>query len=807
MEKKLRHINSVLYALRKIHRMIIAEKNRDRLIQGICDSLAGTSCYYSAWMVMLGRAGEYTQSTMSGPGEEFQSLQGQLKKNQAVPCLQKALARIDVVLTKDPPAACYGCPLAGQYGANAAMTVRLKYKDRIYGALSVSVSEESVENPEEYDLLQDIAEDIAFALHNMKVEEAHRRSEEALKKSEKKYLTLVENINEVLYTVDEKGIITYVSPCVEVLGGYAPSELIGRSFLDFVYKEDMPGRIEQFQKAVSGANETSEYRYVAKSGDLHWAKTSGRAIIEKGQVVGVQGVLTDITDLKRAEKELKESEQRHKTLFQVTPAATAIIENDMTISMVNDQFERLSRYSREEIEGKKKWTEFVAPNDLEKMRRYHEQRRGGSDSAPGEYEFRFIDRNKDVKNIALNVAVIPETGKSIAALVDITGMKQAEKRLQQTQKRESIGTLAGGIAHDFNNILAGMLGYTQLAMLTLPKGSQLYNNLENIIRAGRRGRDLIKQILSFSRNQTTRTEPILVRPVIKEIVKLLQATLPATIEIRQNLKSDQEYVMADATKIHQVLINLCTNAGYAMQENGGILELQTDLLEIESRAAGFDFNIAPGKYLKITVSDTGCGIDPEILDKVFEPYFTTKPHGQGSGLGLAVARGIVTGYKGSITVYSEKGKGSTFNVCLPVVEKGKTRIERSESVAGQGHGRILFVDDEVTLVDTGRQILEHFGYDVTGLTSSIKALDLFRKQPDAFDLVIADMTMPGMTGSNLAREIMRIRPGFPVVICSGFSEQLMSQSLKDIGVRAIMMKPLLDNELVSVIESILSNKK
>jgi len=798
MEKQIRHINSVLYALRKIHRMIIAGKNRDRLIQGICDSLAGISGYYSSWMVMLNRAGKYTQSTMSGLGEEFQSLQGQLKKNQAVPCLQKALARIDVVLTKNPSAACDGCPLAEQYGANAAMTVRLKHKDRIYGVLSVSVSEESVENPEEYDLLQDIAVDIAFALHNMEVEEA-------LKKSEKKYLTFVENINEVLYTVDEKGMIKYVSPCVEILGGYAPSELIGKSFMDFVYKEDVSGREKQFQKTVSGVNQSSEYRFVTKSGTVLWVKTSGRAIFEKGQVVGVQGVLTDITNLKCAEKELKESEQRHKTLFQVTPAATVIIENDMTLSMVNAQFERLSGYSREEIEGKKKWTEFVAPDDLEKMRGYHEQRRGDSDSAPGEYEFRFIDRNKDVKNIALNVAVIPETGKSIAALVDITGMKQVEKRLQQTQKRESIGTLAGGIAHDFNNILAGMLGYTQLAMLTLPKGSELYNNLENIIRAGRRGRDLIKQILSFSRNQTARTEPILVRPVIKEIVKLLRATLPSTIEIRQNLESDQEYVMADATKIHQVLINLCTNAGYAMQENGGILELKADLLEIESGAAGFDFNIAPGKYLKITVSDTGCGIDPEILDKVFEPYFTTKPHGQGSGLGLAVARGIATGYKGAITVYSEKGKGSTFNVCLPVVEKDKARIERSESVAGPGHGRILFVDDEATLVDTGRQILEHFGYDVTGLTSSIKALDLFRKQPDAFDLVIADMTMPGMTGSNLAREIMRIRPGFPVMICSGFSEQLTSQSLKDIGVRAIMMKPLLDNELVSVIESILSS--
>ncbi len=685
MENKLRHINFVLHALRKIHRLIIVEKNRDRLIQGICDNLAVTSGYCCVWMVLVDSAGRYMNSTGSGLGEEFRSLCTLLKKNQFVPCAQKALARGDVVLTKSSRTACDTCPLAGHYGTHAAMTVRMKHKDRIYGVLTVTVSGESTDNPEEYGLLQEIAEDIAFALHNLDMEEAHRFSEEALEKSEQKYLALVENISEVLYAVDKKGMITYVSPYVKVLGGYAPSELIGKSFVDFVYQEDIPGRIEQFQKTVSGVNESSEYRFVTKSGAVLWVKTSGRAVFEKDQVVGVQGALTDITDLKRAEKKLKASEQIYKTLFQVTPAATAIIENDMTLSMVNAQFERLCGYSREEIEGKKKWVEFVLPKDLERMREYHGQRRGDPDSAPGEYEFRFIDRHKDVKNIALNVAVIPETGKSIAALVDITRMKQVEKRLRQAQKLESIGTLAGGIAHDFNNILAGMLGYAQLAMLGLPKSSQVHTNLENIIGAGRRGRDLIKQILSFSLYETTRTEPVLVRPIIKEIVKLLGATLSSTIEIRQILKGDQEYVMADATKIHQILTNLCTNAGYAMQENGGILELKTDIVEIGGEAAGFNFNLTPGKYLKITVSDTGCGIDQEVLDKIFEPYFTTKPHGQGSGLGLAVVRGIAAGCGGTITVYSEPEKGTTFNVYLPVVEKDKVRIDKGKPVAGHRH--------------------------------------------------------------------------------------------------------------------------
>ncbi len=678
MDKKIRHDNFVPPSFRKIYRLIIAEKNRERLIQGICDNLSGTSGYDSAWMVLQDRAGNCLQLTESGLGEKIRPLRTQFEKNQSVPCVQKAICRTDVVLTKDP-SACQGCPLAAHYGDKAAMTVRMKHKDRIYGILNVSVSGKPVDTPEEYHLLQEIAEDIALALYNLDMEEA-------LKKSEKKYLTLVENISEVIYAVDEKGLITYVSPWVEVFGGYTPAELIGSFFLDFVHKEDVQDRAAQFQRAVSGVNESSECRYVTKSGAMHWVKTSGRAVFEKGRVVGVQGVLTDITDLKRAEKDLQESERRYKTLFQVTPAAIAIVENDMTLSMVNVRFEKLSGYSREEIEGKKKWVEFAGPDDFERMQAYHEKRRRNPDSVPGEYEFCFIDRHKNIKNIALNVAVIPETDKSLVALVDITRMKRVEKRLQQTQKRESIGTLAGGIAHDFNNILAGMLGYTQLAMLELPKDAELYANLENIMKAGRRGRDLIKQLLSFSRPQTTPTEPILISPIIKEIVKLLRATLPSTIDIRQILTVDQVYVMADTTKIYQVLTNLCTNAGYAMQAAGGVLELKTDLARIESRAFGFDLNLAPGKYLKITVSDTGCGIAPEILDKIFEPYFTTKPHGQGSGLGLAVARGIVSGYGGIITVYSEPGKGSTFDVYLVVVEKDTGSIEKSEPFAGRGQG-------------------------------------------------------------------------------------------------------------------------
>ncbi len=341
-----------------------------------------------------------------------------------------------------------------------------------------------------------------------------------------------------------------------------------------------------------------------------------------------------------------------------------------------------------------------------------------------------------------------------------------EKQLIQTQKMEAIGTLAGGIAHDFNNILATIIGFSQLVGLSVAKDPKTEKNLQEVIHAANRARDLVKQILTFSRRTDQERRPLQMELVVKEGLKLLRASLPATVEIQQEMASNGGTVMANPTQINQVLLNLCTNAAQAMGEDGGRLGVRLNLVEVDENMTFQVPDLQMGSYLCLEVSDTGQGIRPEILGKIFEPYFTTKPVGVGTGLGLAVVHGIVKGHGGAIAVKSEVGKGTTFRVFFPrLPAAGRVEVGSIPEAWRKGKGeRILFVDDEQPLVEIARQALEHLGYGVEVRTSSVEALELFRAHPDGFDLVIADLTMPNLTGDKLAMEMLRIRPEIPILL-------------------------------------------
>ncbi|MBW2709489.1 MAG: response regulator [Deltaproteobacteria bacterium] len=405
--------------------------------------------------------------------------------------------------------------------------------------------------------------------------------------------------------------------------------------------------------------------------------------------------------------------------------------------------------------------------------------------------------------------LINACAKRLGRIVERLRIAKKEQRLQsqlqQAQKMEAIGTLAGGISHDFNNILSVVLGYTELALQTSGEGSLLTRNLHEVYNAGKRARDLINHILTFSR-QAEHEEPIpvQVKLIVNETLKLLRASLPSTIEIRQDTQSDAT-IMADPTQIHRVLMNLCTNAGHAMQKNGGILEVNLVNVEVDADFAARHLDMFPGPYLKLTVSDTGYGIDPTLIDRVFDLYFTTKEKGEGTGMGLSVVSGIVKSYGGAITVYSEPGKGTTFNVFLPVLEGVVESKTQNEAPLPGGDERILFVDDEPMIVDVGRQLLGNLGYDVVGTVSSLEALDLFRSNPEGFDLVITDMTMPHMTGDILAKEIMKLKPGIPIILCTGYSEFASEEGVKALGISAFAMKPLLKRELATAVRGVLDD--
>ena len=378
-----------------------------------------------------------------------------------------------------------------------------------------------------------------------------------------------------------------------------------------------------------------------------------------------------------------------------------------------------------------------------------------------------------------------------------------EQHLQRSQKMEAIGTLSGGIAHDFNNILGGIIGYTELVLLDTPDDSKSRRNLQMVLTAAERAKALIAQILAFSRQSEEERKPIKMSHTVKEVLSFMRASFPATIEIRNHIDPNIENIFADPVQIHQVFMNLCTNAHHAMREMGGILEIKLTSVDLGPSCGLIHPDLRSGTYVKATVKDTGHGIDKATLSKIFDPYFTTKEKGVGTGLGLAVAHGIVQKHGGVITVESEPGKGTVFDLYFPAIADEAVSEARISEQMPHGHERILLIDDEQFLVDIGRQMLQHLGYQVETRTSSVDALALFRAQPSRYDLVITDMTMPNMTGDYLAAELIRIRPDIPIVLCTGYSEMMLEEKARAIGIKALVMKPILMEKLAGAIRGAL----
>jgi len=384
-------------------------------------------------------------------------------------------------------------------------------------------------------------------------------------------------------------------------------------------------------------------------------------------------------------------------------------------------------------------------------------------------------------------------------------LKMMEQRLFQSQKMEAIGTLAGGIAHDFNNILSAVIGYTDLLQMNLPAPSEEYDYVLQIKQAGNRARDLVQQILTFSRQTEQELKPVEVSTIVKEVIKLLRSSLPATIEIDHRIQG-QSLIMGDPTQLHQILMNLCTNAGHAMQEKGGLLTIELQRIELKDNLVSDQVSLSPGTYVQLNVTDTGHGIPAEHLDRVFDPFFSTKERGKGTGMGLSVVHGIVQSYNGAIYVYSEEGKGSTFKVFLPAIERRPEPEKRETIDLPRGTGHILFVDDEPVLVKLSTSQLESLGYTVSSRTDSLEALELFKKNPTRFDLLITDMTMPKMTGDELAREIKHIRSDIPVILCTGFSAKITAENIHQFEIDAFLMKPIIMQEMARIVCEVLGNK-
>jgi PAS domain S-box-containing protein len=455
------------------------------------------------------------------------------------------------------------------------------------------------------------------------------------------------------------------------------------------------------------------------------------------------------------------------------------------------------------------WLDAIHPDDRP---RFGPASIASRTTGPSDEEYRIVRPDGEVRFIRERSFPIRDgSGRvyRIAAIAeDITDRRRLELELRQAQKMEAIGTLAGGIAHDFNNILAAIVGYTELATMDAEGNPRVLKSLTAVKTASQRATDLVRQILTFSRKEEQQRQHIQLAPVVNDALKMLRASLPSSIEIRTNFAADTPPVLADSTQIHQVIMNLGTNAWHAMQDGVGMLEVTLGAFDVDVDFARTRIELKPGPHALLSIRDTGCGMDRATQERIFDPFFTTKEPGQGTGLGLAMVHGIVKNHDGAVSVYSQPGQGATFNVYFPASTLVPAAADVKAKAVPRGDGqRILFVDDEVSLVTWGEQALQRLGYRVTPFTSAVDALAAVMDRPDGFDLVVTDLTMPEIDGIKLAQQLKSVRPGLPVILATGHSATLTSESARQFGIRDLLLKPVTLRALGEAVHRVLSKKE
>ncbi len=604
--------------------------------------------------------------------------------------------------------------------------------------------------------------------------------------------------------LDQEGFIRYANfKACESLG-YLQAELLGMSLFDIDPVMESVKWPIIWKKLCDDGSANIESQHRRKDGTIFPVEVNATLIEFEGYRYSL-AFINDITERKRVSESLRITQ----FIYDKAPLGIFLIKDGGDIVNVNEHACRYLGYTKEELclmnvldidcgysaeEIDQIWLQQKQKKDIDIFETVHRRKDG-------------TEFPVEIRGIKLEFDNVPY---SVSFGKDISERKDAEKhrikmetQMRETQKMESLGTLAGGIAHDFNNILSAILGYAELAQLVCPVDSNLKNYVSQISKAGHRAKELVQQILLFSRQGVSEKGPVDLGRVVDEALKLLRASLPANVEIFENISVNLGLVLANEIQIHQIVMNLCTNAYHAMRRTGGVLNVSLTTVKILEADRHSHNGITPGNYIRISIGDNGFGIPPDVINRIFEPYFTTKPIGEGTGLGLSTVHGIVKDHGGCIKVYSEVGVGTIFHVLLPAADLVGEKAFKQVEQLPTGSECILLVDDEKALIDLGRDLLERLGYLVETRASSIDAIEAFRSNSQIYDLVITDMAMPKMTGDEMARQIRAIRPDIPIILCSGFSESINPQTMEVIGISAVLRKPVLYSDLAHTVRQVL----
>jgi PAS domain S-box-containing protein len=638
-------------------------------------------------------------------------------------------------------------------------------------------------------------------LVGMGIDISERRSaEDRLAESERKYRELVEHANSIILRWNSDGIVTLLNEFGQRFFGYSAAEIIGSHVIGTIVPltesggRDLRGLMEEIC-ADPRAFEQNVNENMRRNGERVWIAWTNRVVLDgQGRVAEILSIGTDITERRRAEQARRESEQRFRELAEAIQEVFWMTDPvGKRLLYVSPAYEKIWGRSCAGLDdAARTWPEGVHPDDRERVLRATE---GGQASGGYDETYRILRPDGAVRWIRDRAFPVRGAAGEIVHVVgtaeDITARRQLEEQFRQAQKMEAIGQLAGGVAHDFNNILAAILGNTQLALADTATGHPARESLEEIRKASLRASNLVQQILAFSRHQPLQRRVVELGPTLQEAYNFLRATLPSVVELTLSIDAAAPPVLADQTQIYQVIANLCTNAWHALEDRPGRVAIALEAVDLDAAGVAGMAGLRPGRFARLAVADDGKGMDAATLRRIFDPFFTTKEAGRGTGLGLSVVHGIVQAHDGAITVASRPGEGTTFQVHLPAAAAA---VDAVPAPAPQGPGRgggqsILYLDDEGPLVFLATRMLERLGYRISGYTRADEALQAFRADPGRFDLVITDLNMPGVSGMQIAAEILALRPGLPVVLCSGYVTDELRQRARDAGICEVLYKP------------------